>query len=316
MSLAEPSLAALPNPLQRYFLATRPPFLAASAVPVLIGVALAHYSGIAIDIVLALVTLLGAVVIHAGVNVLNDYYDALNGTDALNQERLYPYTGGSRFIQNRVLTCSETGLYGVALLVCGALIGLWLFLSAGSGLLVIGLSGLFLGWAYSAPPFALNSRGLGEVSIALGFGVLIITGADFVQRHSFDPLPLLASLPYGLLATALLYINQFPDRAADEQAGKHHWVVRLGVQRARWGYLLLAVTAYGTLVTLVVANVLPSWSLLGLVPLPLSLLAAHALLTHAQSAAKLVPAIVLTIQALLAHGLLLALGLWLAVLGV
>jgi 1,4-dihydroxy-2-naphthoate polyprenyltransferase len=312
VSVVEPSRTALFNPLQRYFLATRPAFLAASAVPVLIGVALARYSGFAIDPLLALFTLLGAVVIHAGVNVLNDYYDDLNGTDALNQERLFPFTGGSRFIQNGVLTREQTALFGAALLGCGAMIGLWLSLHAGYGLIVIGLVGLFIGWAYSAPPFALNSHGFGEASIAVGFGLLIVTGADFVQRHHFDSLPLFASLPYALLATALLYLNQFPDRVADEQAGKRHWVVRLGVARARWGYLLLVTAAYGTLLALVVGTVLPAWALLGLLPLPISLSAAHGLLKNAQTVAKLVPAIVQTIQALVAHGALLAVGLWLA----
>ncbi len=312
MSVAEPSLEALPNPLQRYFLATRPPFLAAGAVPVLLGVALAHYSGVAIDIALALVTLLGAVVTHAGVNVLNDYYDALNGTDELNHQRLFPFTGGSRFIQNGVLTKRETARFGFALLGCGALLGVGLLLHSGSGLLIIGLLGVFIGWAYSAPPFALNSRGLGEVCIALGFGLLIVTGADYVQRQAFDALPLLVSLPYALLATALLYINQFPDREADEQAGKRHWVVRLGAQRARWGYPLLVSAAYGALLGLVVAGPLPVAGLLGLLPLPLSLLAARTLLRHAQQPSRLVPAIEQTIRALLLHGVLLALGLWLA----
>ena len=312
MSVAEPSLAALPNPLQRYFLATRPPFLAASAVPVLIGVALAHFSGIAIDTVLALLTLIGAVVIHAGVNVLNDYYDALNGTDELNHERLFPFTGGSRFIQNGVLSLQDTARFGAALLATGALIGLWLLFHSGSGLIVIGLLGLFIGWAYSAPPFALNSRGLGEMCVASCFGLLIVSGADYVQRHHFDPLPLFASLPYALLATALLYINQFPDRSADEQAGKHHWVVRLGVRRARWGYLILVAVAYGILPVLVLLRLLPVWSLLGMLPLPLSMKAALTLLNHAHDLPKLSPAIVQTIQALLAHGILVALGLWLA----
>lgn len=309
----EPYPSQFSNPLKLYFRATRPPFLLASLVPVLIGLATAHASRVTLDISLALLTMLGAVLIHAGVNVLNDYYDALNGTDDQNQERLFPFTGGSRFIQNGVLTKRETALFGFALLGCGALLGLWLLLHSGSGLVAIGLLGLFIGWAYSAPPFALNSRGLGEVSIALGFGLLIINGADYVQRHDFAALPLLASLPYALLATALLYINQFPDRMADAAAGKRHWVVRLDVERARWGYLLLVGTAYATLLLLVLIHRLPLWSLLGLLPLPLSVQASRTLLRHAQKVSMLVPAIVQTIAALLLHGVLLALGLWLAV---
>lgn len=309
---AEPHPARLTNPFKRYFLATRPPFLLASLVPVLIGLATAHASGVALNGWSALLTMIGAVVVHAGVNVLNDYYDALNGTDDLNRERLFPFTGGSRFIQNGVLSKAATARFGTALLGCGALIGFWLFLQSGSGLLVIGLLGLFIGWAYSAPPFALNSRGLGELCVATGFGLLIVTGSDYVQRHHFDPLPLLASLPYALLATALLYINQFPDRAADEQAGKHHWVVRLGVQRARWGYPLLIAAAYGLNLALVLLGWLPLWSLLGLLPLPLSARASLTILGHAYDLPRLIPAIVQTIQALVGHGVLMALGLWLS----
>ena len=309
---AEPDPARLANPFKRYFLATRPPFLLASLVPVLIGLATAHVSGVVLGGLTALLTMVGAVVIHAGVNVLNDYYDALNGTDDLNRERLFPFTGGSRFIQNRVLSKQETARFGAALLASGAVIGLWLFLQSGSGLIVIGLLGLFIGWAYSAPPLVLNSRGLGELCVAIGFGLLIVSGADYVQRHHFAALPLLASLPYALLATALLYINQFPDRAADEQAGKYHWVVRLGAQRARWGYLILVSVAYGTLLALVLQRLLPVWSLLGMLPLLLSVRAAFTLLSHAHDLPKLAPAIVQTILALLGHGILLAFGLWLS----
>lgn len=309
---AEPHPARLTNPFKRYFLATRPPFLLASLVPVLIGLATAHASGVALNGLSALLTMIGAVVVHAGVNVLNDYYDALNGTDDLNHERLFPFTGGSRFIQNGVLSRAATARFGSLLLGCGALTGFWLFLQSGSGLMVIGLLGLFIGWAYSAPPFALNSRGLGELCVATGFGLLIVTGSDYVQRHHFDLLPLLASLPYALLATALLYINQFPDRAADEQAGKHHWVVRLGVQRARWGYPLLVSLAYGLNLALALLGVLPLWSLLGLLPLPLSARASLTILGHAHDIPRLIPAIVQTIQALIGHGVLLAFGLWLS----
>jgi len=311
IALAEPHPARLTNPFKRYFLATRPPFLLASLVPVLIGLATVHASHITIHGVSALLTMVGAVVVHAGVNVLNDYYDALNGTDDLNRERLFPFTGGSRFIQNGVLSKAATARFGATLLATGAAIGLWLLLQSGSGLWIIGLLGLFIGWAYSAPPFALNSRGLGELCVGVGFGLLIVSGTDYVQRHHFESLPLFASLSYALLATALLYINQFPDRAADEQAGKRHWVVRLGVQRARWGYPLLVAGAYGLSLASVVLGTLPLWCLLALLPLPLSLRASLTILGHAHDVPRLTPAIVQTIQALLSHGVLLAVGLWL-----
>lgn len=313
MAVAEPTLEQFAgNPVGKYIAATRPPFLLASLIPALIGLSTAHYAGVALVWWAAIVTLSGAVIAHAGINVLNDYYDALNGTDDVNTERLFPFTGGSRFIQNGVLTRPQTRHFGLVLLAITMLIGVILLPRAGIGLVMIGLAGLFIGWAYSAPPFALNSRGLGELCVAVGFGSIIPLGADFVQRLSFDPLPLYASAPFALLVANLLYINQFPDRKADEAAGKHHWVVRLGARRARWGYLLMALVAYSALVGMVSVSILPLWCLLGLLGLPLSVRAAIELMRYAETPERLAPAIQSTIGAMLGHGLLLSVGLWLA----
>ncbi len=312
MAAIEPTLERLGNPIARYIHATRPPFLVASMVPCLIGLASAEYSGIGLNPLAAVITLLGAVLAHAGINVLNDYYDALNGTDAANDERLFPFTGGSRFIQNRVLTKTQTARFGWSLMAAAALVGLLLVPFAGPGLIAVGFVGLLIGWAYSAPPLALNSRGLGEIAVGIGFGGMIILGTDMVQRGGFDPFPLLIAVPYALLVTALLYVNQFPDYRADKAAGKHHWVARLGPARARWGYPLIVAVAYGYLVALIVSAVLPLWASLGLLPLPLSWRAARELLRDAENPSRLAPAIQRTIGALVGHGTFLALGLWLA----
>jgi len=88
-------------------------------------------------------------------------------------------------------------------------------------------------------------------------------GVDYLARHAFSLTPAAAGLSFGLLVTNLLYINQFPDRSADLQAGKHHWVARLPVQPARWGYLLIVALAYGALPLLVVGGILPWPVLLG-----------------------------------------------------
>lgn len=148
--------------------------------------------------------------------------------------------------------------------------------------------------------------------MALGFGLMMPLGADFVQRQSFDVLPLLAGLPYALLAANLLYINQFPDRKADAAAGKRHWVVRLAPEQARWGYLVLGLAAYAMLIMEVTIGVLPLWALLGLMPLPLTLMAGMELLRFATQTDRLAGAIQKTITAMLAHGILLSLGLFLA----
>jgi 1,4-dihydroxy-2-naphthoate octaprenyltransferase len=233
-SLREPSRERLANPFLRYLLATRPAFLSITLAGCLLGFATADADGAAFDWARALATLSLAMLAHAGINVLNDYCDHLNGSDARNTQRIYPYTGGSRFIQNGVLTPRQVLGLAVALFAVTIAGGLWLLSVAGTGLFWIGLAGLAIGWAYSAPPLQLNSRGVGELCVAAGF-LLVVAGADYVQRGAFAPLPWLAGAPFALLVTGVLYINQFPDREADRASGKLHWVARLQPVAAAWG---------------------------------------------------------------------------------
>jgi 1,4-dihydroxy-2-naphthoate octaprenyltransferase len=309
MAIAEPTRAALSNPLLRYFLAARPPFLSVSLFAALIGIAHARYDGIGISALSAALTVVLALVAHAGINVLNDYYDELNGADRANTDRVYPFTGGSRFIQNGVLTLRETGLYGAVLMGLTVLGGLWLTLRAGDGLLAIGAAGLLIGWAYSAPPLRLNSRGWGEACVAAGFA-LIAVGADFVQRCAYSAGSLAVVFPYALLVMNILYINQFPDYRADRAAGKRHWVVRMGPARARWGYLAVAAVAYAFFAALLAAGWLPPLALAALLPAALSMQAGAILLRRAAEPRQLEPAIKMTIAAASAHGLLLAAALF------
>lgn len=308
MPPSEPTPALLANPWRRYLLATRPQFLTVTLAAAAIGLATPMASGTPLSPAKALVSVLFALAAHGGVNVLNDYYDALNGTDARNTERIYPFTGGSRFIQNGVLTPRETLVFGTGLMILVVAAGLWLMRVSNPSLFWIGAAGIFIGWAYSAPPLELNSRGLGEPCVAVGFSLIVI-GIDFVQRGAFSPLPVVAAIPYALLVTALLYINQFPDYRADKAAGKAHWVVRLGPGRARWGYPAIAGMAYGFLVAVVVLGTLPVWCLIALATVPLHVAASRSLLRNAVRPGRLVGAIRLTIAAANLSGLLIAAGL-------
>ncbi len=307
----EPTREALANPVHRYLLATRPAFLTIALAGCLLGFATALDA--AFSWPLALLTVLLAVATQAGVNVFNDYYDHLNGTDAVNVDRLFPFTGGSRFIQNGVM--SPRQMLGWALALFGGVIagGLWLIETRGAGLFWIGLAGLVIGWAYSAPPLKLNSRGLGEICVAAGF-LLIVAGADFVQRGALSAKPWLLGLSYALLVTNILYINQFPDRAADIQAGKRHWVARLEPAVAARGYWLILLLAAATLAGLVAAGSLPVPALLSLLAFLPALKAGRILSEHAHEPTRLLPALQMTIAA--AHlqpvilGAVLAWGAW------
>ncbi len=304
----EPTLDRLPHPWMRYFVATRPAFLSVTFVGCLLGLATSALDGIALDPLKATVTLLFALLAHGGANVVNDYYDAKSGCDAANDERVFPFTGGSRMIQNGVLTLRETGIFGYSLLAIVIPAGLWLTAVSAPGLIGIGIAGLLTGWAYSAPPFKLQSRGLGEYGITAAW-LLIVVGSDFVQRHGFSFTPVAAGLGFALLVANVLYINQFPDVKADALAGKRTLVVRLGVRRARWGYALIALLCYGWVTAMVALGQLPSVALISLLPALASFKAATNLARHAAHPLQLVPGIKLTILAASLHGLLLAVAL-------
>lgn len=307
----EPDISLLDKPLLRYWLAVRPGFLAASIVPVLLGTAAAAYQGATINSLLLLACIIGIALVHAGVNVLNDYYDEQNGTDRRNVQRIFPFTGGSRFIQNGVLRVDETFVYGVLLLLVATVLGLGLAWVSGAGLLWIGVAGFLLGWGYSAPPLQLNSRGFGELAVALGFGVLTPLGAWFVQTGEMAIYPVLVGLPMALLVMNILVINQFPDREADAASGKHHWVVRLGTDKAPWIYIGAVTVAIAILLLSVATGLLPVWSLLGLLPLGIAFKAGLFLRQHAHQPQSLEPAIKMTIGSMVLYGVLSSLMLWL-----
>ena len=303
----EPSLAVPMSPVAKYFRATRPPFLAVTVGGCLVGLSSAYVSGVQIHWASAIATFVFAMVAHAGANVLNDYYDYLNGTDLANTERIFPFTGGSRFIVNGVITPGQTLAFGTALMAATMVAGIFLMMASGPDLFWYGLAGLFVGWAYSAPPFRLNSRGLGEPCIWLAW-MIVAAGTDYVQRGSASPLPWIASAGYSLLVANILFINQFPDRKADETAGKRHWVVRLGAERARHLYPMIGVLANGCVVLGVMAGALPVTALAALLALPLTIKASTVLQRNAHTPRELAPGIQATIGAAVAHAVLLSAG--------
>ena len=175
-------------------------------------------------------------------------------------------------------------------------------------MVLLGLAGLLLGWGYSAPPLALMKRGLGEFTVALTWG-LVVVGADYVQRGQFFVIPFAVALSYAMLVGNILVINGFPDAQADAQVGKRTLVVRLGAQWAAWSYLLFALLAHGWLATGVWLFIHPEPALWGLASMPLSLWAFVLLYKHADQPERLTPAIVLTIAAAVVHGLAMSAGL-------
>ena len=257
--------------LWRWVLVTRPRFLGASLLPVLVGSAWGAAHADAIDLPSVALALLAICLLHAAANVLNDICDA--HTDALNDAHLSPFTGGSRFIQDGLLDLAAMRRFGLALLLCGSVPGAVLTALKGPGVLAFGLAGVALGVAYSLPPLRLNSRGLGELTVAIAFGILPVLGAAWLQTGEIDPRALLAALPVSLWIAAVLLVNEIPDRTADAATGKRTLAVRLGPPGVPRLYGVLQLGALAAAAGLVADGDLPWWSFVALVVVLAPLLA-------------------------------------------
>lgn len=243
---------------RRTFLATRPPFLIASVLPVLIGTAWAsaafhEFNGLLFGLALA-----ATILAHAATNVYNDVSDDVIGADLANTSRIYPYTGGSRFIQCGLLSRRDMTRIACGLAAAAVLFGAALTLLRGPGVLAFGIVGLALGLLYSLPGVQLSARGTGEAAVALGLGVLPVLGASWLQTGMVDSGAALISVPVSCWVAAILVINEVPDAAADGLAGKRTLVVRWGVSGARALYRGLTVIALAASVFAMLRHALPA----------------------------------------------------------
>lgn len=251
-----------------FFLATRLPFLTATIIPVLLGIAVAGRAGYW-NPWLAVLTLIGACVIHIGLNVANDFFDTLSGADDANVNPTQ-YSGGSRVVQHGLVTIRQMGALSLAAYLAGIGIGVCLVFVRGSvELFAIGVAGVLLSVFYTAPPLRLVHRGLGEVTTALGFGPIMVLGAYVVQADRLAWEPALASIPVAILIALVLYVNEIPDRAADATVGKRTLPARLSRNVITTGFLVAALAAFATIAVLAVPGVIPRPTVLALLALPL-----------------------------------------------
>ena len=295
-------------PLSTLLRMTRPGFLAITVVGVLLGLASADVCGHPPQAATAWATLVLALLAHAAGNVLNDVHDAESGADAANTQGIFPFTGGTRLIQRGRVTVQQTRDLARALLIVLLPAGVLLAVLTSPAVLAIGAVGVFLAWAYSAPPLALMTRGLGELTVALVWA-LVVVGADAVQRGSVFTVPVFMALGYGLMIANILLINGVPDAQADAQVGKRTLAVRLGARGAALLYAWFALLAHGWLAWGVWHFLHPERALWGLASAPLSAAAALLLWQRAESPQRLQAPIVLTIAAACVYGLAMAAGL-------
>ena len=278
----------------------RAEFLTASVIPVLLASAVAHFETGFFDWPLFLLTLFGAAFLHIGTNVANDYFDHLSGNDPVNIRYIRPFTGGSRLIQEKLLTPKAVLTIAIVFYSAAVVLGVILTILKGPIIIVFGLVGLISGYFYTAPPIRFAHHGLGEIVVGLNFGLLIGIGTYFVQTGTVSRAAIVSSVPLTLLVMAIIIINEFQDREADAGVGKRTLVVRLGLRRSVPLFAIVSLAAYFPIVFGVRMGFFPSLALLGLVPLPITVAAILRAQNYYDSPKKLAPA---NAAAILSHAL-------------
>ena len=286
--------------------ATRLPFLTATFVPILLGIAVAAWKD-GFSWWLALLTVIGGACIHLGLNVANDVFDTQSGADEANVNPTQ-FSGGSRVILYGLVSMRQMALLSFAFYAVGIGIGVFLAAQSGWGLLWIGVAGALISVFYTAPPLKLVHRGLGEVCVALGFGPIMALGAYYVQTGAYDLEPLLASIPVGILIALILYLNEVPDRPADARAGKRTLPVRFSKDWVIRGYVGAVAVTFGLIAVFAIAGLLVRPTIIALAAAPLALPVIRALRESYDQPYALMPAMATNIQLHLATGLLLILG--------
>jgi 1,4-dihydroxy-2-naphthoate octaprenyltransferase len=257
--------AERPSALRIWLMAARPRTLPAAVAPVLVGTALAATQGTfrPLTFVAAMV---GALFIQVGTNLSNDYSDARRGADT--EDRLGPVrvTAGGLVPPRQVLRATYVAF------AAAVLAGAYLIATAGWELLLVGAASILAGVLYTGGPRPYGYEGLGEVFVFLFFGVVAVAGSYFAQVEELAWEALVLAVPVGLLASAILVVNNVRDLETDRRAGKKTLAVRLGRPRARGLYAAMVYGAFLTapLAWLLGGDGLSAWLLLPLAAFPLA----------------------------------------------
>jgi len=262
--------------MKAIFQSLRMQFATATLAGVLLGTATAYFVKGAVDWQTFLLVITVVVSGHISANLFNDYFDHRSGNDDIN-ENITPFSGGSRVIQEGMMTEIAVFFTAFQFLALSIVAGCWFVYSKQNiDFLYFGAMGLCLGFAYTAPPFKLVYRGFGELIIVLTFGLFVVGGAYFAQTGNITMNEILYTapmwLPAGLLTANILLVNTFPDMKADREVGKKTFVVRFGQKNAIALSIGFVLVSYGALFVGVLLGILPPLALTGLASLPIAIM--------------------------------------------
>lgn len=251
--------------LRVWLVALRPESFPVSVVPALLGVAIAWQQGFRIDPITALLTLAGAVSIHAATNLLQDYFDFKSGLDREGTQGGSGVLVAGRRTPRAILTASLI-FYVVSATLAGYLIH-----ASGLAFVWIVAAGLVVGSLYAVPKYGLKYNLMGDVGVFAAFGVGITMGSYFIQAGRLDWYPLLYAAPVGLLVVALLHANNMRDAEDDLEVGLRNSAQRMGLRIARLFYSALILGAYLMPAAFTIAGLIPRGALAVFLTFPLGL---------------------------------------------
>lgn len=249
--------------LRIWFIAVRPVSLTAALIPVLVGTA--AVADEAFRPGLFVLALAGSFAFQAGTNLVNDYFDHVQGVDTAIS------LGPSGVIQQGLLTPTAVLAGGVACFALGGALGVAITALVGWPVLVLGIASLVAGYAYTAPPLKLAYRGLGEATVFVFMGPVIVMGAAYVQIEAWTWEAFLASLPVALLVAAILHANNLRDIETDRGQGKVTLAALLGRPGADFELAALVLGAYAVAIALAASGAAPLTTLVMFVTLPMAL---------------------------------------------
>ncbi len=256
--------------------AIRPFTLTASFTPVLVGSAIAvhdhrFHPGI------FLVTLAASVAIQAATNLVNEYYDGIRGVDDMES------VGPSGVIVYGLLSPRAVLAGGIVLFACAGLLGVWLVLAAGWPILAVGALSILAAFAYTGGPRPLGYAGLGDLTVFVFMGPVIVLGAYYVQARAVTAAAVWASVPVAALVTAILVVNNLRDIEDDRRKGKRTLATRIGAARTRLEYLGLLLAAYASIAGGAALGALPPVTLVVFLTIPLAVRLCRGIYTDAGS---------------------------------
>lgn len=292
--------------MNKFLRITRLPFLSVTIFAVLVGIVAAWATIGKLNWWYAFLTFLGVVLLHLGVNMINDYYDWKSGNDNVFKKPS-PFSGGSRVIQEGIVAPKDMKTYALISFALGCLIGIYLVMQMNLTILWLGLIGVILGYFYTGEPIRFAHRGLGELTIALSWALVVI-GAFYVQAQTIPAGIIAAGSSIGLLVALVVWINEFSDLKADKEVGKDTLVVRLGLEKAATGYKIILSLAYLIILAGIGLRYMPITTGLVVLSLPIAWNASKIVSKEYKNIPKLIPAQAMTIQLQSVFGILLAAG--------